>query len=145
MPEVFTALTGSVKIGGTAYAEVKNIKANLPDIQKISEIRVFGNVSYTKRERPESVVDGTIDFVFQDPAIVYEFGSPTPDDPTGPITPIDYEWMNQETGSYWRIRFASAYPNTVEFTQDRDGSLEGTVTFQCAKKDVSYEFGSPLL
>jgi hypothetical protein len=144
MAETFTALTGSVNIGGTAYAEVKSIRANLPDIQGVEEVRAFGNQSYVKRTRPEGVCDGTIDFVFQDDSLVYEFGSPTPDDPQGPISPLDYEWLNEGTGSYFRIRFASAYPNSVEFTQDRDGSLEGTISFQCAKKDTSWQLGSPL-
>jgi len=144
MAETFTALTGSVNIGGTNYAEVKSIRANIPDIAGIEEVRTFGNMSYVKRNRPESVTDGTIDFVFQNTDLIYEFGSPTPDDPMGPITPLDYEWLNEGNGSYFRIRFASAYPNSIDFSQDRDGSLEGTLSFQCAKKDVSFELGSPL-
>lgn len=144
MAETLTALTGSVVIGGTHYAECRAIRATIPDIQGVEEVRAFGDQVYIKRTRPEGVAEGTIDFVTHDEAVVLEFGSPTPNDITGPISPIDYTWMDQDLGSFWRVRFASAYPNSVEFRQDRDGHLEGTLSFQCAKKDVEYFYGSPL-
>jgi hypothetical protein len=144
MAETFTALTGSVLIGGTAHANVKAIRTTMPDIQGVEEVRVFGNNVYMKRTRPEGVCEATIDFVAESDAILFELGSPTPNDPQGPISPIDYQWLNEVTGSHFRIRFASAYPNNIEMTQDRDGHLEGTLTFQNAKKDTQIEFGSPL-
>ena len=144
MAETFTALTGSVSVGGTAYAEVKAIRATIPDIQGVEEVRAFGNQVYIKRTRPEGVSDSTIDFVMQTDALPLEFGSPTPNDAVGPVCPIDYEWLNEEIGSYFRLRFASAYPTSVEFTQDRDGHLEGTLSFQTAKKDINFQYGSPL-
>jgi len=140
MAETFTALTGSVLVGGTHYAEVRSIRATIPDMQGIEEVRTFGDGVYIKRTRPEGVGESTMDVVVDTIDFFYEFGSPTPNDPQGPITPVDYLWQNQETGSYFRLRFASVYPTSVEFRQDRDGHLEGTVTFQYAKKDVSYYY-----
>jgi hypothetical protein len=144
MAEVFTALTGSVLVGATHYACVKAIRTTMPDIQGIEEVRAFGDQAYIKRTRPEGVCEATIDFVTEDGDFILEFGSPTPNTPQGPISPIDYQWMNEATGSFFRIRFASAYPNSIDVNQDRDGYLEGTVTFQTAKSDMNFEFGSPL-
>lgn len=145
MAETLTALTGSVIVGGTHYAEVKAARLRVPDIQGIEEKRSFGDQAYIHRTRPEGVAEGEIDFITQDWGIMLEFGSPTPNDPQGPISPIDYTWENEETGSFFRIRFASAYPTTMpDVTQDRENNLEGTITFQCAKKDVAIFFGSPL-
>jgi len=140
MQEVFTRLTGSVLVAGTGYGEVRSLRATMPDLQGIEEIRTFGNTSYIKRTRPEGVCEGTFDFVFQNADLIYEFASPTPNDPQGPVSPVDFLWNHPVTGSWYRIRFASVYPNSIEQRQDTDGALEGTITFQCAKDDVSFYY-----
>jgi len=142
--ETFTALEGSLSVGGTHFAEVRSFRSPWSDLQGIEEVRVFGNKSYLKRTRPESVTEFTCDFVFDSMDLVYQFASPTPNDPQGPVTPVDYTSMNPVTGSFVRLRYASAYPTSVEWTQDRDGHFEGTVTCQCGKEDVIPFYGSPL-
>lgn len=139
MAEVFTRLTGSVLVGGTGYGEARSLRATLPDIQGIEEVRAFGNVSYTKRTRPEGVCEGTFDFVFEDYDLLYEFGSPTPNDPQI-VTPLDFQWMHPVTASYFRLRFTSAFTNSIELRQDTDGHLEGTITFQSPKDEVNYYY-----
>lgn len=135
--ETFTTRVGSFVVGTTLYANVRNMKASWPDLMKLEEVRTWGDNSYAKVTRPESVCDATVDFVAEDDRILYAFASPTPNNPLGPVLKCDWQWKHPKTASYFRIRYASVYPNNVDWSQDMDGHFGGTISFQCAKEDVA--------
>ena len=135
--ETFTTRVGSFSVNGTLRAECRSMKASWPDLLKIEEVKTWGDNSYIKRTKPESVCDATVDFVADGDAFVYAFASPTPANPVEPVLKVDWQWKHPKTASYFRIRYASVFVNNIDWSNDMDGHLGGTVSFQCAKEDVA--------